>query len=361
MSAALTVSPVNTRPTLRIAGQRHDIVDRLLQTMVLRENRGGLASLELGFVDWVTRDGGQAGFAFADGAIIKLGAEIVAFGGDTSSARELFRGRITGLECRGSAEGPPLLAVLAEDRLQRARKTRRSRIFENASPADVVRAIAAEHRLTPVVTDLDRPRSDWTQVNQSDLAFLRAVLARVDADLQVVGDELQAGPCSQIRRGEVELRLHDNLLSVEILADLADQTAEVRVAGRDPASGQPVRASASDGPLGVGSGQRASAFLAGALDLSQPETLAHGETTTQAEADLLAQASFVRRARRFVRASGRAMGEPLLRVGTTARLLRVNPLFEGAYAVTAATHRYDIATGSITDFQAESAFFGGRP
>ena len=46
-------------------------------------------------------------------------------------------------------------------------------------------------------------------------------------------------------------------------------------------------------------------------------------------------------------------------VGATVKLKGVNPQFEGAYCVTAATHLYDQRTGYITEFAAESAFFGG--
>ena len=45
--------------------------------------------------------------------------------------------------------GPPTITVLAEDRLQDLRMTRRSRSFEKATLADVARRIAGEHGLEP--------------------------------------------------------------------------------------------------------------------------------------------------------------------------------------------------------------------
>jgi uncharacterized protein len=359
MPAALLATPVNTRPTLRVNGQQNAIVDELLRGMIFREERGGLASLEVVLTDWLTRGGGQAGFAFGDGAVLKLGAEIRAYAGSTQRPQELFRGRVSALESSGQQDGPPLLTVLAEDRLHKARKTRRSRVFERMTPADLVRKLAGEHNLTPVIRGLDRPSCDWVQANQSDLAFLRALLERFDADLQIVGDELQAGPVSSWSRGQVELRLHDNLLSVDVIADLADQATEVRTAGRDPASGETVRGSASSGDLGPGTGRTAAALLRQAMDVDKPETVAWNETMTAAEADLLARSVFQHRARRFVRATGRAVGNAALRVGAQVRLKRLNPLFEGPYIVSAATHRFGHGSGYITEFSAESAYFGG--
>lgn len=362
MPAPALVAPVNMRPTLRFGGQRSPLADELLQEMTLKEERGGLSSLELTFIDWTTRGGAQAGFAFADTAVLKLGADIRVYGGDSTAPQELFRGRVSGLEAAAGADGPPVIVALAEDRLQQARKTRRSRSFAGRTPADIVSTVAAGLGLKPVIGDgLDHPVSDWLQLNQSDLAFLRQVLERVDADLRVIGDELHAGSTGEERRGRLELRLHDNLIAVRATADLADQTATLRLAGRDPATGEVVRASASEGRLGPGTGRRSAAFLPRSLDVTEPETIAHCEAMTRRECDALAAAAFGRRARRFVRVSGKAAGDPRLRVGTVVSLRRLNPQFENDYAVTAATHIFGPRTGYVTEFAAECAFFGGEP
>ena len=360
MTAALLASPVNTRPTLRIDGRRHEAADELLQAMTVREALGGLSSLEITFRDFVSQPGAAPAFAFGDSRILKFGADIKAYAGDIAAPQEIFRGRISALECEADDAGAPLFTALAEDRLQSAHKTRRSRTFDNASPADIVRKIAADHNLTPVIgAGLDQPKTTFVQMNQSDLAFLRWLLARFDADAQVVGDELQASGRARNPRGEVELRLHDNLLSVRIVADLAGQTPETRSAGWDPASGSAVDGKATGGELGPGGGRTSASLVEQALGAGPREAIGHLGAMKQGEADLIARAAFSRRARRFLRASGRCAGNAALRVGATVKLKGVNPQFEGAYCVTAATHRYDQRTGYITEFAAESAFFGG--
>jgi uncharacterized protein len=360
MTQALTVSPVNTKPTIRISGQRYAVVDELLQSMMLHEATGGLASLELTLIDWVSRPRAAPEFAFSDSAILKLGAEIKAYGGDVQSPQELFRGRISAIESEASADGPPLITVLAEDRLQSARKARRSEIHEQSAPDAIIRKIAQRFGLTPVIGGgLDQPVCDWAQLNESDLAFLRRVLDLVDGDIQVVGGELQASLCARRPRGRVDLRLHDNLLSLRVTADLADQTREQRVAGWDAEAGASASFKATDGGLGPGSGRTGASFIEAALEPGRGEAAGHFGVMPQAEAEITAKALFSKRARRFVRAKGLAEGTTALRTGAWVTLSRVNPMFEGEYCVVEARHSFDQLTGYTTAFTAESAYFGG--
>ena len=139
-------------------------------------------------------------------------------------AAEVFDGHVTALEAEVGPSTAPLFTLLAEDRLFKARKTRRSRTFDEVTPADIVRTIAGDHGLTPEVRDgLDAPTGTWSQMNESDLAFLRRILDRFDADAQAVAGALQAGPRARDPRTTVILRLGEALVRARMTADLADQ------------------------------------------------------------------------------------------------------------------------------------------
>ena len=72
-----------------------------------------------------------------------------------------------------------------------------------------------------------------------------------------------------------------------------------------------------------------------------------------------ARAQLLTRARRFVRASGVAEGDAGLQVGSRLCLQRVSPMFEGeGYVVTQVEHRFDLAQGYRTHFEAERAWVG---
>lgn len=351
---------VAARPTIRVNGQSLPRLSANILRMAMREARGGLSSLEVTLHDILSYEGGGYGFGATPQAPLRLGAAIAAYAGDAARPMEIFQGTITAIEAEAGTHTAPLFTVLAEDRLFAARRARRSRTFEDASPADVARRIAQDHGLTPEIrAGLDAPVTTWAQLNESDLAFLRRVLARVDADLLVVGDRLQAGPIADEPRGTVQLRAGATLQRVRLTADLAEQATELRVGAFDPATGEAATAAVTEGRLGPGQGRDGPTLLRQALGETR-EHVGHRGPMTEAEARALGRALFGQRARRFLRVEGTAEGNPAIRIGTVVEISGVNPFFANAYTVTEATHRFDQESGYLTDFLAEGAFLGGE-
>ena len=345
------------RPTVEVGGQRLPLLSANIMRMRMTEQLGGMSSLELVLVDVLSQPDGTGGFGATAGSPLKLGAAIRIFGGSDEAAQELFDGAVTAIEAETSPTQSPLFTVLAEDRLFRLRRRRRSRVFENVAPADIVKAIAQDHGLTPDVRDLDAPSGTWAQVAESDLAFLRRLLERFDGDCQLVGGKLQAGPCARDARTSVALQMGGNLLRARLTADLADQATEVRVSGFDPATGEKVDAKVTSGQMGPGSGRDGPTILKDLIgDVSEQD--GHEGPLTDKEADLVGRALYGHRARRFVRVDATAQGDAALRVGSKVTIKGVNPFFENDYSVTQAVHRYDLDTGYLTDFLAEGAYLG---
>jgi Bacteriophage probable baseplate hub protein len=345
------------RPTLRVDGQQNDRIDTLLQAMVLAEQEGGLSSLRVTFANWESREDGGAGPAFEDESVLKLGSELTVYGGEIAAPTEVFRGKVGALELRFDSDGPPKLTAYAEDGLAKSRLTRRIEIYENKSVADVARAIAQRAALTPQITGLTDATDTWFQCNESDLAFLRRLLRRFGADVQVVASELHVAPRDQVHRNDIELRLHSQLYRVRAVADLAQQASEVRVTGFDPIQGQAIAGTGSGAQLGPGSGRTGKAELERAFS-EREEQMSHQLALTQVEARALAQANFAARARGFVRVEGVCEGNPNIRVGSHLSLKDVSPRFDNTYYVTACVHRFDVTKGFETEFTAEGAYFG---
>lgn len=348
----------SARPTVRIAGAADARITELVVAMRMEEHEGGMSSLELRLCNLApTRDGG-AELAFDSRSNLKLGADIAIYAGDSAAPREIFRGTVTALEMDFKIGSRPELTVLAEDGLAAARRARNSRIYTDKAPADVVRAIAADLGLRPVITGLDGPVATWAQLNESDLAFLRRLLGRFDADLQIVGEELQVSPRSEVSRGSIELALFGQLARVRVIADLSDQVSSITTRGWHAANGASVKGEAAAGThLGPGSGRDGKAMLEEAL-ASRSEHLGHMAVATGEEAQAVAEAAFDLRARRFVRAEGTAEGNAQLRVGTHVTLSGISPQFDNTYYVARACHLYDLQQGYRTDFSAECAYLG---
>jgi len=347
----------SARPTLRVAGREERRLSDLVIAMEMRESEGGLSALELRLSNVVSLPGGSAEQAFEDESIVRLGSRLEIYGGDEEAPQEIFSGLVTGLEAEFPAKAPPELVLLAEDGLQRARMTRRTAVHRDLAIASLARDVASRLSLTPKITGFDRNLGTWVQLNESDLAFLRRLLLRHDGDVQVVGRELHVSLRSDVRRGEVELKLYSQLRQARFVADLAHQVTKLTVTGWDAARGRRVRAESRGARPGPGAGRRGDQILRDVLE-KRDEHLGELAAATEEEAQALADAAFDRRLRRFVQVEGTAEGNPALRVGTWVKLKGISRRFDNTYYVTSACHRWDKARGYETDFEAECASLG---
>ena len=347
----------HARPLIEGDGALLERANELLLGLEVSEQEGGLGQLELRVINVASLPEGRAELAFEDERELALGSALKIGMGDRTRSTEVFRGLVTGLEAGFDRGGPPSLTVLAEDTLARARETRRTRVFADATPADLARRIAADHGLEADVEGLAAPRASWVQHNESDLAFLRRALGRVDGELQVVADRLVVRARGDQRRGEVGLRLGGQLIEARFTADLAHQATRITVAGFDLGRGRRVRGDADAAAVGAGT-PRSGPTLRAQVIGEREEHLAQLHAASGEEADGIARAALSRRAQAFVRVDGVAAGNPALRVGSTVEIEAVSARFDGRYRVVAATHRYDRREGYRTSFVAERPALG---
>ncbi|HEX3549449.1 MAG TPA: contractile injection system protein, VgrG/Pvc8 family [Candidatus Elarobacter sp.] len=344
-------------PTVKVDGQANDKVTTQLLSMDMREQEAGLASLELRLRNFGLFSSGSGGFVFEDGAVIALGTSIDVYAGDVTSPTEIFRGKVTALEGRYPSNGPPDLVVLAEDALQSARMKRATKTWDNATLSGIVAHVAANAGLSPVTSGLDDGIGTQVQFNETDLHFLRRLLARYDADLRVVGTELHAAPRSQAQSTAVEIDLNSQLRELRVIADLAEQVTAVTTTGWDYQQGSTISATSATTSLGPGAGRSGSDWLQQAFT-TRSDQLGAFAANDQTEAQALADAELAERARRFVVAHGVAEGNPNLRVGSLLTLGGLGPRFSNTYYTTATVHHYDQNGGYETRFTAECAYLG---
>lgn len=356
--APVTNRPVYTAtPTIRVNEQANDKVTQLLLGMEMVEHEGGMSALELRFNNIASNSSDSADFAFEDDSVLKLGATIGVYSGSVDAPQEIFRGKITAIEGRYPKNAPPELHVLAEDMLQSARMSRRSKVYDDAKIADIARSVASQLGLTPQITGFTDSIGTQVQMNESDLAFLRRLLARYDGDLQVVAREMHVSPRKDVQRNSLEIALNSQLQEVRVLADLAHQVTKVTYTGWDASQGQKISVNSQGVHLSPGSGRKGSELLPNAIG-QRSEHLAHLAAKNQSEAQALVDTSFDRRARRFMLATGTTEGNPALRVGTHLKLTGLGPRFSNTYYVIYTNHRYNTDDGYLTEFRAECAYMG---
>ena len=260
------------RPTFVVDGQaRARLADGLL-SMSIAENVDGLYRCEATFGNWGAGTGTTLDYLYFDRTVLDFGKTLVVkLDNDT-----LFEGTVTGLEGQFPSGRSPEVTVLAEDRLQDLRMTRRTRSFADVSDAAAMRQIAGDYGLTADVTVNGPTHKILAQVNQSDLAFIRERAHALDAEVWVNGRTLHVKPRADRRETTVTLAYRIDLSAFSVLADLAHQRTTVTVAGWDVAGKSAITHDATDSIVsGELDGGKSGASLLKSAFGERKETIAH--------------------------------------------------------------------------------------
>jgi phage protein D len=344
----------SARPGVSVAGEDDPVLSQRLMNLLVAETVQGLYRCEAVFSNWGSV-GGDVGFLYFDRKVLDFGkAFAIKLGQET-----LFEGRVMGLEAQFPQGRPPMISVLAEDRFQDLRMTRRTRTFKSVSDADVFNSIASEHGLTANANVAGPTYAVLAQVNQSDLAFLRERARSVDAEVWVAGTALNARPRTDRVGGAFTLTYQQGLREFAVLADLAGQRSGVSVNGWDVGGKAALTYEATDSVLsGELNGFRSGASVLAAALGTRKESLAHTVPLSSQEARAEAEAVFKLSARRFLVGHGVAETDARIRVGNVLDLKGLGPLFSGKYYLSEVRHLFDGTRGLRTEFVAERPGLG---
>ena len=347
------------RPVITLDGADEGSLTDALLSMIIEETTEGLYRCELTLGNWGTSSGGEVGFLFFDRSVFDFGKMLKISAGDGEASGVLFEGRITGLEGRFPQNSPPELLVLAEDRLQDLRMTRRTRVFEEVTDSEVFKSIAAAHSLRDEV-EIDGPTYDvLAQVNQSDLAFLRDRARAIDAEFWVENDTLHAAMRSQRNLGEVTLKYGGGLRSFSVLADAASQRTSFASTGWDPDTKSAVTFVADEAAIQseLNGDESGASVLEGAFG-PRPDSVVHMVPADTSEAQYYAESHFRTMARRFVTGDAVVEGDARLHVGTRVKLEGVGDLYNGTYYVASVCHTFESDAGFQTQISVERPGIG---
>lgn len=356
MNAPLFVS---ARPQIQVDGQRLDALEADLIRLEARADAAGVASLEAVFLNW-GQHGGAVDYTHFDTRQLDFGKRLAIVFNVSGQDTTVFDGLVTGLGAAYPELRPPELTVLAEDRLAGLRYRRRTRLSANQADRDIATRILQDAGLQADVGRSGASHAALLQVNEDELAALRARSG--DALIRLADGTAHVTDAASIADPPIRLSRENTLIRFTVLADLAHQRGEVRVHGYDVAAKEAIhesagadaiRPEAGRGRLGPEIVTRVFADAADDLHLEAP--------ATGAEARALAEAALRRRARRFVRGTGVTRGTPELRVGARVDLVDLGPWFAGTYLVTAVTHRFDQHEGYRTEFEAQRPHLGDAP
>jgi phage protein D len=341
------------KPTFTVSGQSRPALASGLLSLYISEDTEGLCRCEATFGNWGEVQN-KLDYLYFDRTALDFGKTFtVKLGPDV-----LFDGAITGLEGQFAMGRNAEVTVLAEDRLQDLRMTRRTRTFMNVTDAAVMQQIANDHGLTPDISVTGQTHKVLAQVNQSDLAFLRSRARAVDAELWMEGGGMKVKPHSGRNAGSVTLAVGVELFSFSVLADLAHQRTSVSVNGWDVSSKSAITHNATESSIsGELQGATSGASILKSAFGDRKEALAHLVPLTSNEAQDAAEAAFKLRARRFVTGRGVAQASAALKVGAFADVQGIGPLFSGKYYLTQVRHLFE-SSGLKTEFVGERPGLG---
>jgi len=357
--SATTDAFFSSRPSLKLEGQANSGIEVSLLSLSVHENTDGLFRCEATLGNWGSADSNGERFIYFDRSELDFGKTLNIDMGDGDAAAEIFNGRITAIEGRFPQQKPAEILILAEDRLQDLRMLRRSRSFDNVTVSDVIETIANEHELS---TDLDINGPTYTvltQVNQSDLAFIRECARDIDAEIWIDGNILHAQSRSRRQTETLSLSYGHRLLEFSVCADLAHQRSKVRVSGWDVAAKESIIHSSDEMAIqGELEDQSSGGQLLTEIFGQRVDQLVHQVPHTNDEARNMAEASYRRTARRFLTGHGLSEGDGRIRAGTHIVLNDLGPLFSGKYYVSEVTHNYDSRNGFRSSFRVERPGLG---
>src|ERR1700712_1802962 len=209
-------SVTSARPSFLLDEQPMPQLAGGLFGLTIRESVSGLYGCEALFGNWGPKDG-ITGFLYFDRKTLDFGKRFKVRLGDIT----LFDGRISALEARFPEATPPQIVVLAEDRLQDLRMTRRTRSFADISDSDLFAAIANDHGLTPQIDITGPTHKVIAQVNQSDLALLRDRARATGVELWIEDRPLHAASRTARAGQSVQIAMNGRLREFSVIADLA--------------------------------------------------------------------------------------------------------------------------------------------
>lgn len=323
-----------------------------------------MASFDMTVANVATFRSASEVFKYSDGDRFDIGRQVHIKMGYADALLSMIDGQITSVAPKFPQSGPPTLTVSGQDGMFRL-KDRRPEESEQIQyidhrDSDIAIAIAGRNNLLFVVDQSDPIHHEVIQRMTDDATFLKERAARIDFDCHIVTDA-QSGEATLYfvrptdgRTGtptSFAYRWGENLLSFTPTINLSDQVASVTVHGWDPDTKVPIvaRAGPDDLPNQADAGE-SGPQIAQRTQAGKQDVVVDAPVTSQEEAAVLARSLLLRRAYKFITASGQIIGKPELRPGHTLDASGLGR-FDGSYYVTRVEHQID-QSGYLTTFGA---------
>lgn len=283
----------------------------------------------------------DANFKWLDSSHFQVGGSVDIELGDPVSYQmtSLMKGEITAIEPEFGEDHQTVLIVRGYDRRHRLNRGTKSRVFIQATDADIARKIGGEAGLSVTADSTPQVHEHVFQHSLSDLAFLHQRAQSIGFEVFVDDRTLfyrKAKPGSP-----TALAWGKEMITFRPRMTASKQVNEVVVRGWDPKTKKEIVGTATSStsepelsPRKSGGQVAQTAFTAAKqVEVRRP-------VRTQDEAKTVAQAILDEINAGFVLAEGVAFGDPKLVAGAKVSLENVGRRFSGTYVLTSTQHVY---------------------
>lgn len=283
---------------------------------------------------------------WVDSSLLELGKEVEisaqAEASTTGAQGQLIVGEISALEPEFSAMGQTSMLVRGYNKSHRLHRGKKTRTFLKQTDSDVVRKIAGEVGLTPML-DTTSIRYDYIlQHNQTNMEFLQARAERIGFKVYAAAGKLYFKKGDAVLGSGPTLKFGEELIKFQPQLAATHQTDKMKVLGWDAKQKRPITAEV--GPNGAlnqgGVGKTGGAAAQSAFGAAEMVVVDQPIFTSD-EAKALAQGVADDQGGEFIQAEGVCFGQPGVKAGYTVTIQGVGTRFSGKYFVTSATHIYN--------------------
>jgi phage protein D len=360
---------------LDIEGQELDQATKgdVLEVKVVMDQEN-MTSCDLTVSNWDDR---RFSFKYSETPTFDLGNRVHVQLGYADRLLSMMRGQIATLSPRFPESGPPTLQVNVLDGMLRLRDAKpaegEEKQYQDLADWQIAERIAERNHLRAEVTREGPVHPLVMRRDMDDARLLMERAKRIDFDVFLLTDPASGEETLHFVRPTdgrddrpirvYELVWGESLIEFTPTITLSRQVASVTVNGWDPATKEPISATATaaDLPGAAGGGGTSGPEAAGRLGGSgKKEVVVDAPVLSQEEAEVLARALLAERAYEFVTGSGRAIGLPDLRPGDNLELSRLGDRFSGAYYVKKVEHTLG-SSGFLTQFDVRRVYDPGVP
>lgn len=259
--------------------------------------------------------------------------------------KKVFDGEVTAWRTELERSGPTVIVLRGMDRSHRLMRGHKTKTYQDATPLDVVQAIAGLHGLT-AKTRAGSPapvKMFRFQANESDFDFLRKMADLEGYMFWVDGSDLHFERVELSSTDDCTFTFGENLKTFLPSANFRKSPVSVKVGAWDTDGKAEITGKAASGeglwtvPGGT-PGADKSKFGSTRIEFSIVES----KVNTQEHADTVAKAALTRRALEFITAEVEVQGDPNVKPGAMVNLKKVGA-YGGHYLITEANHFYDAA------------------